>query len=238
MRPTQLLELPDRRAAALEQCRRWSRGGSYARCPGRPCRVCRSGLRAQLGHLRRGRGRQRHVRDRALGTGRALQPRARGVNGVNVHVREDAINGAFALRDRGLIARPLLYGMILFDRTLGPGACSSLHGCSPDGPWTSRRGGEVDGGVLHVLLIDKTNRSGTVQLRLPATATATVQRLLARSADAVRHHARRPAARQRCPVARPTVEQTIAPDATGYRLAMAGWSAALVSVKLPSGRPA
>ena len=162
-----------------------------------------------------------------------------GVNGVNVHVREDAINGAFALRDRGLIARPLLYGMILFDRTLGPGAmlvpARVLTRRSLDlKAWAV----QIDGGVLHVLLIDKTNRSGTVQLRLPTTATATVQRLLARSADA-----------RSCITldgqqlgsdaewhGRPSNE-TIAPDATGYKLAMAGWSAALVSVKLRLAGP-
>jgi hypothetical protein len=163
-----------------------------------------------------------------------------GVNGVNVHVREDAINGAFALRDHGLIARPLLYGMILFDRTLGPGAR-----LVPARVLTSRSlnlkawAVQIDGGVLHVLLINKTDRSGTVQLRLPTTATATVQRLLARSADArsgitldgqqlgsdAEWHGQ-------------ASNETIAPHATGYKLAMPGWSAALVSVKLPSGRPA
>ncbi len=45
-----------------------------------------------------------------------------GVAGVNVHVRPDKINGAFAITGHGLIARPLLYGLILFARTLGPDA--------------------------------------------------------------------------------------------------------------------
>jgi hypothetical protein len=43
-----------------------------------------------------------------------------GVDGVHIHVRVYAINAAFALTDRGLVARPLLYGLILFTRTLGP----------------------------------------------------------------------------------------------------------------------
>lgn len=45
-----------------------------------------------------------------------------GVDGVNVHVRPYTINAAFAVTPRGLGARPLLYGLILFARTLGPGA--------------------------------------------------------------------------------------------------------------------
>lgn len=45
-----------------------------------------------------------------------------GVDGVNVHVRPYTINAAFAVTPRGLRARPLLYGLILFARTLGPGA--------------------------------------------------------------------------------------------------------------------
>jgi hypothetical protein len=45
-----------------------------------------------------------------------------GVDGINIHVREDAVNQAFAIRNFGLQAQPLLYGMLLFDRTLGPDA--------------------------------------------------------------------------------------------------------------------
>ncbi len=41
-----------------------------------------------------------------------------GLDGVNIHVRTDAINAAFTLSHDGLGARPLLYGMILFARTL------------------------------------------------------------------------------------------------------------------------
>ena len=35
-----------------------------------------------------------------------------GVDGVNVHVRTDAINAAFAFKRDELVARPLLYGLI------------------------------------------------------------------------------------------------------------------------------
>ncbi len=44
-----------------------------------------------------------------------------GVDGVNLHVRAAAINAPFALGPGGLQARPLLYGLILFAHTLGPG---------------------------------------------------------------------------------------------------------------------
>ncbi|HZU40537.1 MAG TPA: hypothetical protein VE992_05775, partial [Solirubrobacteraceae bacterium] len=43
-----------------------------------------------------------------------------GVDAVDVHVRAYTINAAFALTPGGLIARPLLYGLIAFARTLGP----------------------------------------------------------------------------------------------------------------------
>jgi hypothetical protein len=45
-----------------------------------------------------------------------------GVESASVHVRADAINMAFSLTRSGLVAHPLLYGMVLFARTLGPGA--------------------------------------------------------------------------------------------------------------------
>jgi len=41
----------------------------------------------------------------------------------------------------------------------------------------------VAGGVLHVLLIDKSNRAATVRLELPAHGPASVERLLAPYAD-------------------------------------------------------
>ena len=85
----------------------------------------------------------------------------------NVHVREVAINGAFALTGHGLIARPLLYGLILVARTLGPDA--QLVRVRVRAPrsldlkvWAVR----LAGGVLHVLLIDKSRRSANLQLPL------------------------------------------------------------------------
>jgi Glycosyl hydrolase family 79 C-terminal beta domain len=157
-----------------------------------------------------------------------------GVDGVNVHVREQAINGAFALRNHGLIARPLLYGLILFARTLGRDA--SLVGVDVRAPrslrlsvWAVR----VAGGVLHVLLIDKSNGSATVRLELPASGPASVQRLRAPSAgsrsgvtldgqqlgDDARWQGQ-------------ATGETIAHGIGGYELSLPRLSAALLSVQL------
>ena len=45
-----------------------------------------------------------------------------GVDGANLHVRATAINAPFAINAGGLYARPLMYGLLLFIRTLGPEA--------------------------------------------------------------------------------------------------------------------
>jgi len=107
-----------------------------------------------------------------------------GVDGANLHVRADAINAPFTINGGGLYARPLLYGLILFTRTLG-GQDSQLvrlkltasHSLDLSA-WAVR----VRGGNLHVLLLDKGKRSVRVDLHLPASGPATVQRLLAPSA--------------------------------------------------------
>ena len=108
-----------------------------------------------------------------------------GVDGVNVHVRPYTVNAAFALTRRGLAARPLLYGVILFARTLGPDAQLVGVHVRANGPehlkvWAVRVGGDR----LHVLLINKGSHPVSVALQLPATGAATVQRLLAPSVTA------------------------------------------------------
>jgi hypothetical protein len=105
-----------------------------------------------------------------------------GVDGVNLHVRAAAINAAFGLGPAGLQARPLLYGLILYARTLGPHAQlvtlrSHLSHPANVAAWAVRVGRDT----LHVLLIDKSRRSERVSLRLPAAGTARIQRLLAPS---------------------------------------------------------
>ncbi|HEX4008744.1 MAG TPA: glycosyl hydrolase family 79 C-terminal domain-containing protein [Solirubrobacteraceae bacterium] len=106
-----------------------------------------------------------------------------GVDGVNLHVRADAINAPFALTPGGLQARPLLYGLIFFSRALGPDAqLVKVDATAPRASNLSAWGVRVGSDTLHVVLIDKGRRSVRVALRLPATATATVQRLQAPSA--------------------------------------------------------
>jgi hypothetical protein len=108
-----------------------------------------------------------------------------GVDGVNVHIRADTVNSPFALGARGLVARPLLYGLALFTRTLGPDAelvSLRLHAARSlrMHAWAVR----VAGGALHVLLINDGRRPVRVSLRLPTAGAAWLQRLLARSARA------------------------------------------------------
>ena len=107
-----------------------------------------------------------------------------GVDGANLHVRADAINAPFVINRGGLYARPLMYGLMLFNRTLGPQArLVRLHMTGPRNADLSAWAVRVSGDKLHVLLIDKSNRSLRIDLRLPASAPASVQRLLASSPD-------------------------------------------------------
>ncbi|MGP0052753.1 MAG: hypothetical protein ACLPZR_28495, partial [Solirubrobacteraceae bacterium] len=111
-----------------------------------------------------------------------------GVDGVNIHVRADMINAPFALTGAGVVARPLLYGLILFARTLGPSAeLVKLHVHAPArvdlSAWAVRTG-PARSESLHVLLIDKGRRPLRVSLRMPTVGRPTVQRLLAPSAGA------------------------------------------------------
>jgi hypothetical protein len=87
----------------------------------------------------------------------------------------------FTLNRHGLVAHPLLYGMILFARMLGPHPqlvglrLQNLHRFHLKA-WAVR----TQGKVIHVLLIDKGQHSVRGGLCLPATGPATVQRLHAR----------------------------------------------------------
>lgn len=155
-----------------------------------------------------------------------------GVNGVNLHVREFAINAPFTFTSGGLFARPLLYGMIMFARTLGPDghllrmrldARSALHLKA----WAVR----TRGNIVHILLIDKGSRAIKVALRLPARGEASVQRLLAPSVKATggvslagQHLTASGHWRGRRSIER------VAPGPRGYELTMPAGSAALVSL--------
>ena len=90
----------------------------------------------------------------------------------------------------------------------------------------------VRGGQLHVLLIDKSGRSARVDLRLPATGPATVQRLLApaaRSRSGVTLDGQQLAADGRWTGTPRT--QTLTRSRRGYELTMPRLSAALVAVQ-------
>ncbi|MGN6870130.1 MAG: glycosyl hydrolase family 79 C-terminal domain-containing protein [Solirubrobacteraceae bacterium] len=105
-----------------------------------------------------------------------------GVDGANLHVRDDTYNAPFTIDGSGLHPRPLLYGLEMFTRTLGPQAqLVRLHLAAARSLNLSAWAVQVKGHILHVLLIDKGSRTVRVDLRLPTHATGTVQRLLAAS---------------------------------------------------------
>jgi hypothetical protein len=105
-----------------------------------------------------------------------------GVDGANLHVRDNTFNAAFTINRNGLSPRPLLYGLLMFTRTLGPDAqLVRLHLTAARSLNLSAWAVQVRGRILHVLLIDKGSRTVRVDLRLPTRATGSVQRLLAPS---------------------------------------------------------
>ena len=155
-----------------------------------------------------------------------------GVDGANVHVRAYAVNAAFALKQSGFHARPLMYGLILFTRTIGPGArlvplrlraASALH--------LKAWGVRLRSGRLHVLLIDKGARAVRVVLSLPATRPAAVERL---TAPSVRARFGVALAGQRLDAAGrwvgSRVSQRVVPVRGAYAVTVPAMSAALLSV--------
>ena len=159
------------------------------------------------------------------------------VDGVNVHIRATSVNAPFILGRRGLFARPLLYGLILFARTLGPDpVLVHLRLRARSNEHLKVWAVAVRGGLLHVLMIDKGSRPVSVRLDLPASDAATVQRLEAPSAwarfgerlggqylgaDGLWHGAAQ--------------NTSLSPGASGYELTVPGTSAALMSVRLAPG---
>jgi hypothetical protein len=166
-----------------------------------------------------------------------------GVDGVNIHVRARAINAAFSLDRHGMTARPLFYGMMLFNRTLGPGArLAAVRVAMPQRlgeamnlkVWAVR----INGGGLRLLILDKGNHAANVQLRVPATGAATVQRLLAPSVTSrtgVTLAGQRVGLDARWHGAQ--VTQRVFPGRRGYVVSVPRMSAALVALRL-SQRPA
>jgi hypothetical protein len=155
-----------------------------------------------------------------------------GVDGVNVHVHAASINAAFTFDRRGLVPRPLLYGMVMFARTLG-----SDPRLLPVDVRNRRRlhvkvwAVAVAGGGLHLLVIDKGRRAARVTLRIPPNGTASVQRLLSPSVashSGVKLAGQSLNSRGRWVGHR--VVSRLVPSANGYKLTVPGYSAALVSV--------
>jgi hypothetical protein len=161
-----------------------------------------------------------------------------GVDGVNVHVRAAAVNAPFALGPAALQARPLLYGLILFARTLGPRAQlvtlrSHLSRSADLAAWAVRVGRDT----LHVLLIDKSRRAERVSLWLPAAGPARVLRLFAPG----------PAAQTGVTLGGRALDadgnwqgsaehQTVTPHRGAvYAVSVRGMSAALISVRVRPG---
>lgn len=155
-----------------------------------------------------------------------------GVNGVNVHVHAASINAAFTFDRRGLVPRPLLYGMIMFARTLG-----TDPRLLPVDVRNRRRlhvkvwAVAVAGGGLHLLVLDKGSRAARVVLRIPPNGPAAVQRLLSPS---VASHSGVKLAGQSLDARGGWIGHRVisrlVPSADGYELAVPGYSAALVSV--------
>ncbi len=102
-----------------------------------------------------------------------------GARGVNLHARVTSVNDPFTFDRHGVIVHPLLYGMILFARTLGADArllpSRVRHAPSSLKAWVVA----IAGHRIHVLLINKGPRARQVSLDLAARGSATVQRLLA-----------------------------------------------------------
>ncbi|GAC1581651.1 MAG: glycosyl hydrolase family 79 C-terminal domain-containing protein [Candidatus Dormibacteria bacterium] len=108
-----------------------------------------------------------------------------GIRAVDLHVRANTINAPFALGPRGLVARPLFYGMLLFTRALGAGAglVSTHVQVRPRlglAAWTVRAGRR-----LRLVLVNTGPRAIRVRAVLPPGGQAVVQRLLASSPRAV-----------------------------------------------------
>ncbi len=158
-----------------------------------------------------------------------------GVEGVNLHARVQSINDPFYFTQQGLQTHPLLYGLILFKRMLGAHArlvsvrmrsSRSLH----LKVWAVREGSSTLN-TLNVLVINKGRRSARINLHLPATSQASVQRLLAPSASSTAdvtlagqrldHQAMWQGKEQL---------ETVNPTRSGYVLRVSGESAAVLTV--------
>jgi hypothetical protein len=154
-----------------------------------------------------------------------------GVDGVNVHVHAGSINAAFTFDRSRLVVRPLLYGLIMFGRTLGNDPRLLNVRVRPAGhPHMKVWAVAPAGGGLHVLVLDKGSRPARVSLHIPSGGSATVQRLLSPSVSAhsgITLAGQSLNARGRWIGRR--VGSSLTPTAHGYELSVPAYSAALVS---------
>jgi hypothetical protein len=154
-----------------------------------------------------------------------------GARAIHLHARDP-----FTFDVHGMVARPLLYGLILFTRTLGAHARLvplHLHATAPHlEAWAVR----VDKRTLHVLILNKGPYAVKFNLDLPGTGPTRVERMLAPS----------PGSRsgvtfggQRLDgngIWRDTPQrQTVGEVDHRYSLSLTRYSAALLSLKLARG---
>jgi hypothetical protein len=150
-----------------------------------------------------------------------------GVNGVNVQMRASALNAPFYVTRSAVVTRPLLYGLLLFDRALGRNARRVATAVSqPASANVSAWAVRVAGGRLNTVLLNKGAAAQIVVLRAPRGGTATIARLLSssiRTRSAVTL-AGRPVDRPRRPLARaapyrvrPLVGRRLPPDVAGVQ---------------------
>jgi hypothetical protein len=156
-----------------------------------------------------------------------------GVSGVNLHVRRGAVNAPFEFGRSGLSARPLLYGMILFARMLGPGAqLVPLSVTAAPADHIKVWGVRLSTGRLHVLVINKGARPAVASLRISGAGNAVVQRL---QAPAVTEVTGVTLAGQRLDAHASwtgrRVVHTLSHTRLGYRLAVPAHSAAMVTIR-------
>ncbi len=116
------------------------------------------------------------------GTDTLFAALAVGVDGVNVQMRPTALNAPFYLDRAGVQTRPLLYGILLFLRALGPGArLAPVSVAEPASANLAAWALRLAGGRLNVVALNKADAPQTVVLRMPRDGAGVVQRLLAAS---------------------------------------------------------
>jgi Glycosyl hydrolase family 79 C-terminal beta domain len=159
-----------------------------------------------------------------------------GLNAVHLHFRVGTINTPFAITPAGLTAYPLLYGLILFVRTIEPGGRVVGVRTESRGPAIVKAWAvHTQGNQLHVLLINKSAYPAKVDLRLPSSGPLTVERLLAPAVTAtsgVTLGGQQLGADAHWAGTR--TMQNVERSASGYELSVPAYSAALAIANLPS----